>query len=90
MKSPLFGVSAADPMTFAGEEALLSVVAFAATCIPARRATRAIRPTPCAMNRDGGSGAVRVAMNRVAQNLPAPVAPFNRANAPPCRVCSQH
>ncbi len=40
MKSLLFGVSAADPMTFAGVAILLTVVAVAACYIPARRAMR--------------------------------------------------
>ena len=40
MSSMLFGVSAADPLTFAGAVVLLTVVAFAACYIPARRAMR--------------------------------------------------
>ena len=40
MSSMLFGVSAADPMTFAGAALLLTAVAFAACYIPARRAMR--------------------------------------------------
>jgi len=38
MKSLLFGVSAQDPMTFASVAALLILVAFLASYIPARRA----------------------------------------------------
>ena len=40
MTSMLFGVSAHDPITVAGVVSLLTFVAFAACCIPARRATR--------------------------------------------------
>jgi putative ABC transport system permease protein len=40
MTSMLFGISAHDPVTVAGVATLLTVVAFAACCIPARRATR--------------------------------------------------
>ena len=40
MKSLLFGVSAVDPLTFAGVTLLLAVVAMGACYIPARRATR--------------------------------------------------
>jgi putative ABC transport system permease protein len=40
MKSVLFGVSATDPLTYAGVAALLTCVALLACYIPARRATR--------------------------------------------------
>ncbi|HEV2687325.1 MAG TPA: ABC transporter permease, partial [Bryobacteraceae bacterium] len=40
MASLLFGVSATDALTFSAVAALLAAVAFAATVIPARRATR--------------------------------------------------
>jgi len=44
MADLLFGVTATDPLTFAGCVALLGAVAFAASWIPARRAV-AIDPT---------------------------------------------
>jgi ABC-type antimicrobial peptide transport system permease subunit len=40
MVNQLFGVSAYDPLTFAGVALLLIIVAAAACYIPARRATR--------------------------------------------------
>jgi len=40
LQSFLFGVSAYDPMTFAGVAILLILVALAASFVPARRATR--------------------------------------------------
>lgn len=40
MSSLLFGVSATDAITFCAVAAILAAVAFAATVIPARRATR--------------------------------------------------
>jgi putative ABC transport system permease protein len=40
MRSLLFGVSASDPLTYAGVAALLSAVALLACYIPARRATK--------------------------------------------------
>jgi len=40
MSNLLYGVRATDPVTFAGVALLLAAVAFAASWIPARRATR--------------------------------------------------
>jgi ABC-type antimicrobial peptide transport system permease subunit len=40
IKGLLFGVSATDPMTFAGVAALLALVALLACWIPARRAAK--------------------------------------------------
>jgi len=39
LENQLFGVSARDPLTFAGVAALLATIAFAASYLPARRAT---------------------------------------------------
>jgi putative ABC transport system permease protein len=40
MAGLLFGISATDPLTFAGVAALLALAALLACFIPARRATR--------------------------------------------------
>jgi putative ABC transport system permease protein len=40
MSSLLFGVSAADPLTYAGIALLLAAVALLACLVPARRATK--------------------------------------------------
>jgi ABC-type antimicrobial peptide transport system permease subunit len=46
MRSLLFGISTADPVTFAGISLLLTFVALLVTYIPARRAAR-IDPILC-------------------------------------------
>jgi putative ABC transport system permease protein len=40
LSSMLYGVGAADPLSFTGAFAVLLVAAFAATAVPARRAAR--------------------------------------------------
>jgi ABC-type antimicrobial peptide transport system permease subunit len=40
MASMLYGVSASDPMTYAGVAAVLGAIAVVASWLPARRATR--------------------------------------------------
>jgi len=40
MQNVIFGISAADPLTFLGVSALLMVTAIAASYFPARRASR--------------------------------------------------
>jgi ABC-type antimicrobial peptide transport system permease subunit len=40
MTKLLYGVSATDPLTFAGLALILTAVAIAACCLPARRAMR--------------------------------------------------
>jgi putative ABC transport system permease protein len=40
LESPQFGVTPTDPIAIAGAAALVIVVAFAACCVPARRAMR--------------------------------------------------
>lgn len=40
LRSLLFGVTPVDPVTYAGVLVLLSVISIAASCHPARRASR--------------------------------------------------
>jgi ABC-type antimicrobial peptide transport system permease subunit len=40
LSSLLYGIQPTDPLTFAGVSLLLAVVTLAASCVPARRATR--------------------------------------------------
>ena len=52
LNSLLFGVGASDPITFSAIVVLVSLVAFLAAWLPARRATRVDPSSPCAQNKD--------------------------------------